>query len=40
MQSINNVGRLCEIIKSKEKIKAAENHQKSFRIQKKVRIRP
>ena len=30
MQNINNVGCLCEMIQSKEKLKAVENHQKYF----------
>ena len=30
MQNINNVGCLCEMIQSKEKLKAVENHQKDF----------
>ena len=38
MQNINDVGCLCEIIQSKEKLKAVENYQKTFRIQKKLRL--
>ena len=30
MQNINDVGCLCEMIQSKEKLKAVENHQKDF----------
>ena len=30
MQNINDVGCLCEMIQSKEKLKAVENHQKYF----------
>ena len=35
MQNINNVGCLCEMIQSKEKLKAVENHQKDFQNSKK-----
>ena len=30
MKNINDVGCLCEMIQSKEKLKAVENHQKDF----------
>ena len=40
MQNINDVGCLCEMIQSKEKLEAVENHQKDFQNSKKVKIRP
>ena len=40
MQNINVVGCLCEIIQLKEKLKAAENHQKDFQSLKKLRLDP
>ena len=40
MQIINDAGCLCEMIQSKEKLKAVEIHQKSFQNSKKVRLDP
>ena len=41
MQNINNVGCLCEMIQSKEKLKAVENHQKDFQnLKRKLRLDP
>ena len=41
MQNINDVGCLCEMIQSKEKLKAVENHQKDFQnLKRKLRLDP
>ena len=41
MQNINDVGCLCEMIQSKEKLKAVENHQKGFQnLKKKLGLDP
>ena len=39
MQNINNVGCLCEMIQSKEKLKAVENYQKDFQNFQKKKLR-
>ena len=40
MQNTNDVVCLCEMIQSKQKLKAVENHQEIFRIQKKLGLDP
>ena len=41
MQNINDVGCLCEMIQSKEKLKAVENHKKDFQnLKRKIGLDP